>query len=128
AAAKSVGALTVMDNTFATPFNQNPLAFGVDLVLHSATKFLCGHADALGGIACGSKEIIGKLAEFRMINGSTLDPMSAYFILRGMKTLGLRIERQNHNALSVARHLSKHPKIKKVFYPGLETHRNHDLA
>ncbi len=122
------GAIVVVDNTFATPINQQPLALGADLVLHSATKFLGGHADALGGVICGKRELIKKIYHYREINGATLDPMSAYFLLRGMKTLALRIERQNENALNIARYLESHPKIQKVFYPGLESHEGHDIA
>ncbi|HKJ64420.1 MAG TPA: aminotransferase class I/II-fold pyridoxal phosphate-dependent enzyme, partial [Desulfopila sp.] len=121
-AGKKAGAVVVVDNTFATPINQQPLALGADLVLHSATKFLGGHADALAGVVCGSRELIDTIYHYREINGATLDPMSAYLILRGMKTLALRIERQNSNAMDIARHLSAHPCIGKVFYPGLETH------
>lgn len=127
-AGKKAGAVVVVDNTFATPINQQPLALGADLVLHSATKFLGGHADALAGVVCGSRELIDRIYHYREINGATLDPMSAYLILRGMKTLALRIERQNSNAMEIARHLSAHPRIRKVFYPGLETHEGHEIA
>jgi cystathionine gamma-synthase len=118
----------VVDNTFATPINQQPLALGADLVLHSATKFLGGHADALGGVVCGNKDLIQKIYHYREITGATLDPMSAYLLLRGMKTLALRIERQNKNAMEIARHLHAHPKIERVFYPGLESHEGHEIA
>lgn len=127
-AGKKAGAVVVVDNTFATPINQQPLALGADLVLHSATKFLGGHADALAGVVCGSRELIDTIYHYREINGATLDPMSAYLILRGMKTLALRIERQNSNAMEIARHLSAHPRIRKVFYPGLESHEGHEIA
>ena len=127
-AGKKAGAVVVVDNTFATPINQQPLALGADLVLHSATKFLGGHADALAGVVCGSRELVDMVYHYREINGATLDPMSAYLILRGMKTLALRIERQNANALEIARHLSDHPRIRKVFYPGLESHEGHEIA
>src|SRR4051794_14734361 len=101
-AAHKVGAIVVADNTFATPLNQNPLALGVDLVLHSATKFLGGHADALGGIICGSRELVHKIYHFREITGAALDPMAAYLLLRGMKTLHLRIKQQNESALQIS--------------------------
>lgn len=127
-AGKKAGAVVIVDNTFATPINQQPLALGADLVLHSATKFLGGHADALAGVVCGSRELIDRIYHYREINGATLDPMSAYLILRGMKTLALRIERQNSNAMEIARHLSAHPRIRKVFYPGLESHEGHEIA
>ncbi len=128
AAGKAAGAVVVVDNTFATPINQNPLTLGVDLVIHSATKFLGGHADALGGIVCGHKSLVDKIFNFREITGATLHPMSAYFLLRGMKTLALRIERQNYNAQKVAEYLANHPKIEAVFYPGLTTHPQHEIA
>jgi cystathionine gamma-synthase len=127
-AGKENGAVVVVDNTFATPINQQPLALGADLVLHSATKFLGGHADALGGVVCGNKDLIQKIYHYREITGATLDPMSAYLLLRGMKTLALRIERQNKNAMEIARHLHAHPKIERVFYPGLESHEGHEIA
>lgn len=127
-AGKDVGALVIVDNTFATPINQNPLQLGADLVLHSATKFLGGHADALGGVICGSKSLIEQVFHFREINGATLHPMAAYLLLRGMKTLHLRIRRQNESAMKIARFLQSHPNIEKVFYPGLESHENHAIA
>jgi cystathionine gamma-synthase len=127
-AAHAVGALVVVDNTFATPINQNPLALGADLVIHSASKFLGGHADALGGAACGSKALIKQIYQYREITGAALAPMDAYSLLRGMKTLALRVERQNQSALTVARWLQKHPMVEQVNYPGLETHQHHDIA
>ena len=127
-AAHAAGALVAVDNTFATPVNQNPLALGADLVLHSATKYLGGHADALGGAACGSRELVRKLYHFREINGAALAPMEAYSLLRGMKTLALRIERQNRSALEIARWLEKQPMIEEVNYPGLESHPGHEVA
>ena len=125
---KKVGSLIVVDNTLATPINQNPLALGADLVVHSATKFLCGHSDALGGLVCGDKEKIEKIFHFREINGATLDPNAAYLIIRGMKTLALRMERHNTNAMELANWLSEHPKIDAVFYPGLETNSGYTTA
>ena len=127
-AGHEAGAVVIVDNTFATPINQTPLQLGADLVLHSATKFLGGHADALGGVICGSKELVEQIYHFREINGATLHPMAAYLLLRGMKTLQLRIRRQNDNALQIARFLDGHPGIEKVFYPGLESHENHEIA
>jgi cystathionine gamma-synthase len=128
AAAHHVGATVVVDNTFATPINQNPLSLGADLVLHSATKFLGGHADALGGVIVGPSDLVARIYHFREINGATLHPESAYFLLRGMKTLHLRIRQQNASALAIARFLSSHPRVSRVFYPGLETHQHHDVA
>jgi cystathionine gamma-synthase len=127
-AGKEVGALVIVDNTFATPINQNPLQLGADLVLHSATKFLGGHADALGGVVCGTKSLIKQVFHFREINGASLHPMAAYLLLRGMKTLHLRIRQQNKSAMKIARFLKAHPNIEKVFYPGLESHENYAIA
>ncbi len=128
AVAKSVKALVVVDNTFATPINQQPLALGADIVLHSASKYLGGHADALGGVACGSAELVKRVYQYREINGATLAPMDAYSFIRGMKTLSLRVERQNQSAMTIAQWLEKHPKVEQVNYPGLESHPNHEVA
>jgi len=128
AAGHAVGAVVVVDNTFATPINQRPLGLGADLVVHSATKFLGGHADALGGIVCGSQELVDRIYHYREINGATIDPFAAYLLLRSVKTLHLRVERQNANALAIARHLEAHPAVEAVFYPGLESHPHHDIA
>lgn len=127
-AARRAGALVVVDNTFATPINQHPLALGADLVIHSATKYLGGHADAMGGALCGRTELVRAVFHHREINGASLDPMSAYLLLRGMKTLSLRIERQNASAMTVARFLARHPRVAQVNYPGLESHPQHDIA
>lgn len=128
AAGRASGAVVVVDNTFATPINQSPIQLGAHLVLHSATKFLGGHADALGGVVCGDKDLIEKIYHYREINGATLDPMAAYLLLRGMKTLALRIRQQNDNAMAVARFLEGHPAVQQVFYPGLESHSGHHIA
>lgn len=127
-AGHAVGAAVVVDNTFATPINQRPLAMGADLVVHSATKFLGGHSDAMGGLLCGRAGLVRQVFLRREITGAALDPMSAYLLIRGMKTLELRVERQNANALAVARYLSDHPKVSAVFYPGLESHPNYAVA
>ena len=127
-AARRAGALVVVDNTFATPINQHPLALGADLVIHSATKYLGGHADAMGGALCGRAELVRAVFHHREINGASLDPMSAYLLLRGMKTLSLRIERQNASAMTVARFLARHPRVAQVNYPGLESHPQHEIA
>lgn len=128
AAGRAAGAIVVVDNTFATPINTNPLQLGADLVLHSATKFLGGHADALGGVACGGAELVQRIFHFREINGACLDPMAAYLLLRGLKTLALRIRQQNESALAIARYLSAHPAVAAVNYPGLESHPQHAVA
>ncbi len=122
------GALVVVDNTFATPINQSPLALGADVVIHSATKFLCGHGDALGGVACGGKEIIEKIFRYRELTGPSLAVHSAFLMLRSLKTLGLRVLRQNENALTLARFLESRPEVDRVFYPGLENHPGHEIA
>jgi cystathionine gamma-synthase len=127
-AGHAAGAVVVVDNTFATPINSNPLALGADLVLHSATKFLGGHADALGGVVCGSTELIERIYHYREITGATLDPMAAYLLLRGMKTLHLRVRQQNASALAIARFLESHPFVAGVYYPGLESHEGHSIA
>lgn len=127
-AGKAVGALVIIDNTFATPINQNPIQFGVDVVIHSATKFLSGHADAMGGVVCGPKKLMEKVYHYREINGATMDPWSAYLILRGMKTLKLRVRQQEKSAMEIARYLKKQKHVEGVFYPGLETHPNHEIA
>jgi cystathionine gamma-synthase len=121
-------ALVVVDNTFATPINQRPIELGADLVIHSATKFLGGHADALGGIVSGPQDLVSRVYHFREINGACLEAMSAYLLLRGMKTLHLRIRQQNASALAIAQFLSSHPRVAQVFYPGLTTHENHEIA
>lgn len=127
-AAHAAGAVVVADNTFGTPINQNPLALGVDLVLHSATKFLGGHADALGGVVCGPRELVAKIYHHREITGAALDPMAAYLLLRGMKTLHLRVARQNESALKIAQFLETRPEVARVFYPGLASHPQHEIA
>ncbi|HUG08710.1 MAG TPA: cystathionine gamma-synthase family protein [Acidimicrobiia bacterium] len=122
------GAVVIVDNTFATPINQLPLTLGADLVVHSATKFLGGHADALGGVVVGSHELVERVFRYREINGATLHPMAAYLLLRGMKTLELRVERQNQSAQRIAEHLLGHPEVKAVHYPGLPSHPQHEIA
>jgi cystathionine gamma-synthase len=126
--AREQGVLVVVDNTFATPILQKPLELGADLVLHSATKFLGGHADALGGVVCGRSDLIRQIYHYREINGATLGPMAAYLLLRGMKTLQLRVERQSASALKIARYLEAHPAVEHVFYPGLQSHPQHEIA
>jgi cystathionine gamma-synthase len=120
-AAHDVGAIVVVDNTFATPINQTPLQLGVDLVLHSATKFLGGHADALGGVLCGNKHLVEQVYHYREINGATMDPMAAYLLIRGMKTLKLRVKQQSENALAIAKYLQTKELVEIVNYPGLVT-------
>jgi cystathionine gamma-synthase len=128
AAGRAAGATVVVDNTFATPINQNPLTLGADLVLHSATKFLGGHADALGGVICGAADLVARIYHYREITGAALDPTAAYLLLRGMKTLHLRVRQQNESALRIAQFLDSHPAVARVFYPGLPSHEHHDAA
>jgi cystathionine gamma-synthase len=122
------GAVVVVDNTFATPINQNPIDVGADLVIHSATKYLGGHADALGGVVVGTGALVDQIYHYREINGASLHPMAAYLLLRGMKTLELRIQRQNSSAQAIAEFLAAHPRVEVVNYPGLPSHPNHDVA
>ncbi len=122
------GAKVVIDSTFATPVNQQALASGADLVLHSATKYLGGHNDLLAGAAAGPKAMIDELRKAVGILGGVTDANTAYLLLRGMKTLGLRVERHNAGALEIARWLEAHPRIRRVWYPGLESHPDHDVA
>ena len=128
AAGRAAGATVVVDNTFATPLNQSPLQLGADLVLHSATKYLGGHADVLGGVICGSSELVKKVYHFREITGATLDPMAAYLLIRSMKTLALRVGRQNESALRIAQWLEAQPAVSVVNYPGLASHPGHEIA
>jgi len=122
------GAVVVVDNTFATPINQNPIGSGADLVIHSATKFLGGHADALGGVVVGTGALIDEIYHYREINGASLHPMAAYLLLRGMKTLELRVQRQNSSAQKIAEFLFSHSKVEVVNYPGLLSHPHHEVA
>lgn len=126
--ARAAGATVIVDNTFATPINQRPLELGADLVIHSATKFLGGHSDAMGGAAVGSAELVDRIFRFREINGASLDPHSAFLLTRGLKTLELRVARQNANAQQVSEYLAAHPAVEAVFYPGLPDHPHHDIA
>ncbi len=128
AAGHDAGATVVVDNTFATPINQQPLALGADLVVHSATKFLGGHGDVLGGVVCGSDELVARVYHYREIAGTGLDASAAALFLRSLKTLGLRVERQNANAMAVATWLEQHPRVTAVHYPGLERHPRHEVA
>jgi cystathionine beta-lyase/cystathionine gamma-synthase len=118
----------VVDNTFATPYNQNPLTLGADLVVHSGTKYLGGHSDLIAGVIVGPKNIIDKTRETMKVLGGCIDPFCAFLLLRGLKTLAVRVKRHNQNALRVAEFLSEHDKVNQVFYPGLSTSAQYDLA
>lgn len=127
-AARAVGAVVVVDNTFATPINTNPLALGADLVVHSASKYLSGHADVLGGVLTGRAELVQQVYGYREITGAMLDPMATYLLIRGMKTLALRVRQQNQSAQQIAEWLTAHPRVETVNYPGLPGHEHHDIA
>lgn len=129
AIAKERGLTTVMDNTFASPFNQRPLLYGVDVVVHSATKYLGGHSDLTAGVLIGSEGFVQRARwQTNDILGAVIAPQAAWLVLRGIKTLALRMERHNANALAVATFLTKHPKVQAVHYPGLLSHPHHELA
>jgi cystathionine gamma-synthase len=119
---------TLIDATFATPYNQRPLEWGVDVVIHSATKYLGGHNDLLAGAALGSRDIIGAIRGLQGVTGAVVDPFVAFLLVRGLKTLALRVERQNANAQAVSEFLAKHPRVTAVHYPGLPTHPEHEIA
>ncbi|MEP6924527.1 MAG: PLP-dependent aspartate aminotransferase family protein [Pyrinomonadaceae bacterium] len=120
---------TILDNTFATPFNQQPLLLGIDAVVHSATKYLGGHSDLTAGVLVGSQEIIEKIKfHAAKIFGGNIAPQVAWLVLRGIKTLALRMERHNANAFAVANMLSENSKVAAVYYPGLPTHPQHEFA
>ena len=118
----------LIDSTFATPVNQCPLDFGVDLVFHSATKYLGGHNDLMAGSVCGAEGIVSAIKEFRDIVGTMADPQSSYLLIRGLKTLAVRMARQNDTALKIAAFLEEHPKVKRVYYPGLPSHPDYEVA
>ena len=128
--AKKRGIITCADNTFASPYVQRPLEMGFDLVMHSATKYLNGHSDIIGGVVVAGEnaELRDKLTFLHNAVGAVASPFDSFLALRGLKTLGLRMERHCHNAMAVARWLEKHPKIERVYYPGLASHRQHALA
>ncbi len=122
------GAKVLVDNTLASPYNQQPLHFGCSATIHSATKYLAGHNDVTAGAIAGPKELIGPMKKLRRTLGGVLDPHAAWLLLRGMKTLAVRMEKQNANGQEVAEYLENHLNVEKVYYPGLETHPQHSLA
>ena len=128
AAAHARGALVLVDNTFATPVNHRPLEHGADLELHSATKYLGGHHDLIAGAVAGREELIARVARWRKLLGGILDPFQAFLLHRGLRTLELRVARQNETALSLARWLESHPRVKRVHHAGLASHPDHGLA
>ena len=119
---------SIIDNTFASPVLQNPIAMGFDMVVHSATKYLGGHSDVIAGAAAGSKHWMERVRHFIIYLGGSMDPEAAYLLMRGIKTLGVRVERQCANAMAVAKFLERHPKVAHVHYPGLKSHPDHALA
>ncbi|HXS17854.1 MAG TPA: PLP-dependent aspartate aminotransferase family protein [Polyangiaceae bacterium] len=126
--AKNRRTRTLVDSTFATPVNCRPHSFGIDLVVHSATKYFSGHNDVLGGLVAGPAHLISLTKEMRDVTGATLDPHAAFLIARGMKTLGLRVRQSNHSAQAIAEMLEAHPKVERVFYAGLPSHPSHAIA
>ena len=127
-AAHKKGAVVILDATFASPINQRSVDLGVDIVIHSGTKYLGGHHDVTAGVICCHQPYADTLWNYRKILGGVMDPMTAFLILRGLKTLALRIERQNKNAMKIAEFLENHTKIKTVHYPGLSSHPDYDIA
>lgn len=122
------GLITIIDNTFASPVNQTPSEFGIDVIIESCTKYLGGHYDLLAGVICGKKDFIFKAWDYAHIVGHSLSPFDASLLLRGIKTLSLRVNKQNENAGMLAEYLSRHKKVNKVYYPGLKSFSQHDLA
>ena len=122
------GVLTAIDNTFATPVNQRPLSRGFDVVVHAATKFLGGHSDATAGVICGSQQLIDRAWYHLKLIGASLSPFEAWLLLRGLKTLAVRVQQQNDTTLEIARFLASRPEVERVHYPGLESHPRHALA
>jgi len=126
--AYAAGALAITDNTFASAYNQRPLELGYDLVVHSATKYLNGHADVTAGAIMGTQELIDAAWEYSRVHGPVLHPFEAWLLRRGLQTYGLRMAVHNANALAVAQFLEHHPQVERVYYPGLPSHPQHELA
>jgi methionine-gamma-lyase len=126
--AQRQGITTICDNTFATPINQRPLDLGIDAVVHSATKYIGGHHDVTAGVLVGEREFVERIWKFALVAGATLSPFDSWLLLRGLRTLGLRVERHNQNGLALGKYLENHPKVARVYYPGLESHPQHELA
>ena len=122
------GLVTIIDNTFPSPVNMRPHSFGADIVLHSATKYLSGHSDIVAGMVAGGGEIVGRIREMQSVLGGSMDPFAGYLLDRGMKTLELRVKRQNENAMAIARFLEDCRGVGRVLYPGLPSHEGHKIA
>jgi cystathionine beta-lyase len=120
--------LSIIDNTFASPVNQNPIKFGIDIVIHSATKYLGGHSDITAGIILSNKQLIDQIGKTALNLGGSLDSFICYLLERSIKTLTVRVEKQNTNAQKIAEFLSENPNVSKIFYPGLSSHENHEIA
>jgi cystathionine gamma-synthase len=125
---RDLGVRTIVDSTFATPLNLRPLDHGIDLVAHSATKYLGGHNDLIAGVLAGREDVVQPVSDFLMTLGGICDPNTAFLLERGIKTLALRVARHNANGQAVAEYLQQHPKVRRVHYPGLSSHPHHDLA
>ena len=128
ALARDHNLISLIDGTFGTPINQRPVEMGIDLVLHSGTKYFSGHSDLICGVAAGRKDLIDMIHATRTTLGCNLDPHAAWLLLRGIKTLAVRVARQNESALRIAQYLARHPKVRKVHYPFLEGHPQRALA
>jgi cystathionine beta-lyase/cystathionine gamma-synthase len=128
AACRKAGVVSAIDNTFASPINQPVLSMGIDLSMQSCTKYLNGHSDVTGGVLSGSKELLAPMAKMRRLLGGVMDPLPAYSLGRGMKTMPLRVAQHNANALKVAQFLESHPAVARVYYPGLNSHPDHSIA
>jgi len=126
--AHSVGAMLIVDNTFCSPLGQLPLKLGADMVVHGATKYLNGHSDVMAGAAAGRREAIQSIRRMRKVLGGTLDPHAAFLVIRGMKTLAIRMEKHNESAGALTAYLESHGKVRRVNYPGLRSHPQHELA
>jgi cystathionine beta-lyase/cystathionine gamma-synthase len=128
ALSKKHGLISMIDSTFGTPINQRPAEYGIDIVMHSGTKYLSGHADLTCGVVCSRQELIQKINDTRTTLGNCMDPHAAWMLIRGLKTLAVRVARQNENALRVAEFLSEHKKIRRVYYPFLKSHPQYEIA
>jgi cystathionine beta-lyase/cystathionine gamma-synthase len=126
--ARGAGVPTLVDSTFASPMVQRPATLGIDLVMHSATKYLGGHGDLMGGVICGSDDLVGRIAGRRRLLGGVMDSFSAFLLLRGLRTLAVRHAAQQASAMEIARFLDTHPRVESVAYPGLPGHPDHALA
>jgi cystathionine beta-lyase/cystathionine gamma-synthase len=126
--AKKHNLITMIDSTFATPINSRPAEFGIDLIMHSATKYLAGHSDLVAGVVAGRSELIEPIHSTRTTLGASMDPHAAWLLLRGIKTLAVRVQRQNENALRIAQFLSQHPNVRRVHYPFLDGHPQRPVA